>query len=181
MLFWLEVWARQNWDKHLRVTPRQVRTGIQNNVWTRFALLLLEPRSSSPHWEHRQPSLQNCLHTGEGIGQGQVKMPQTFHFQVAFFSFQHFLGRCKLWLFSGVLTKLVLRVSACFLVFLWGNKSLQLPTPSFCWHHSPAIFLTVILFLPLYYCGLRNGVILTKSTLTKSLNWRMTPSFCRVS
>lgn len=50
----------------------QVRTELHDNLQIKLTLLFLEPKSMAPFWEH---SL-SC--TRDGVGQGCVKIPQTF-------------------------------------------------------------------------------------------------------
>ena len=129
LLFWPEVWVRETWDKHLQVTPGQVRTGMHDNVWTSSALLLLEPRNRIPTQGTQLLSLQNGLPWGGSRVRANGKATKLSIFELLFSWFSIYLVAVSLWLFSGVLTKLVLTVSAWFfffLVFLWWNTSLQL-------------------------------------------------------
>lgn len=56
--------------------------------------------------------------------------------KLLFFLIRYFLGCCKLWPFSRNLTKLILTVFACFLMFLLGGGDESLVTTIFCWRYS---------------------------------------------
>lgn len=128
-------------------------------------------------------SLQNGLPWGGSRVRANGKATKLSIFELLFSWFSIYLVAVSLWLFSGVLTKLVLTVSAWFFFFgvSVGEHELtayplhqfaDIPPQLHCWEW---------LFLLLPSSGPGTWVILTKSTLTKSLNWCMTSAYCRVS
>lgn len=132
--------SRWNRDEHLapvlQVTPRLVRTDLHNNLWVKPALSPLYPGTRVLHWGCRL-HLQDCNWVEEGLGQRQVKMPQSFPavVKLPFSWFSIWLIAINLCLFFRVLTKLVLTVSACCLMSV-EDGILELPTLPFCWCHS---------------------------------------------
>lgn len=132
--------VKQNRDEHLalflQIAPGQVRTILHNNLQISSALLPLKPRTSVPHWA------QGCcfqdLPSPSRSGAQASKMPESFPtvFKVIFSLFCVHLVTLSSLLCFKVLTTLVLTVSACFLIFLLGNRNVELPTWSLYWHHS---------------------------------------------
>lgn len=104
------------------------------------------------------PQLPDCCHAGGGVEE-RVSTNQSFHviFKWSFSSFSIHLVTINLWLFYSVLTKLILTVSACFSIFLWGSKSLELPTPPFCWCLSQLPSLTSNFKTPHLHLGWINS------------------------
>ena len=77
---------------------------------------------------------------GREWGKGKKKTPQNFPTIWSWL----FLTSAVSWLLKALdcfleltLTKLVLTVSTYFLLFLWGDKSLEMPTLLFCYRQPP--------------------------------------------
>ena len=123
---------------------------MHDNVWTSSALLLLEPRNRIPTQGTQLLSLQNGLPWGGSRVRANGKATKLSIFELLFSWFSIYLVAVSLWLFSGVLTMLVLTVSAWFFFFFWcfcgGTRAYSLPTPPICWYPSPAPLLRVIVF-----------------------------------
>lgn len=159
---------------------------MHNNVWTRSALHCLEPRTRMPQWGHRPSSLRDCLHLGEGVEPRQGTMSQNFPTIFRFRGLCLFLYVCMCgffwfsisfiainhWLFSRILTKLILTVLTCVFDVSVGERSLQLLVPPHCWHHFLAILLMLsdLNFTPILWWPEELGYT-TRSTLTESFNW----------
>lgn len=109
--------------------PTQVRIDRHNNLQIRSALLALEP-GTRVHTRNMAAATSPLSPWWVDMRQEQAQMPQGFStvFKLSFsWRFTWLLKR----VFSRVLTKLVLIISACFSMFLLRNKSSELPTPPF--------------------------------------------------
>ena len=65
-------------------------------------------------------NFEDCHSAGEGVSEGLVKIPYSFPIlsKLPLFFFNSLSLGCSEFLFSMVLTKLVLKISGCFVMFL---------------------------------------------------------------
>lgn len=118
---------------------RQSRADKHNDLLIRPALLSLEPRPKS---HTRNLETQDCHFTREGWSKGKEKCHKDFLLLLSSFSwFSICLVALNFLLFSRVLRKLALTVSNFFLMSLWRDGCLKLPTLSQ-WYHTLVSFST---------------------------------------
>ena len=123
---------------------------------------------------------------GREQGKSKWKGHKTFHFWVAFFLIQHLLGCCKpLTVFWSSYKVGSDSFSLVSFFFFFGVSVGEHELTAYPLHQfgdiPPQLHFWEWFFLLLPSGGPGTWVILTKSTLTKSLNWCMTSAYCRVS